>query len=436
MADTARINPEGIRKYLRDKAALGRLAGNFVSQAAGAQPESGSFATGAASGTAEYARPLQSGFPTMQKSTLGGPDELNIRNSPVLSSGLDAMNFNDSLRVASPPPVRNPWQETLAKQLPGGISAAEPPAIPDKPLAPSAPSAPADETPAPPIPSVGGISRSVSGQALSKGGGYIEIGGKRYDVADAGTGKIVPNAAFSAEVMRGLGSTPPHSFPESIDDPVEFARRKGIFEAGGEDRYAVKQRLGYIPADYTDNKSFYDALLARDASKETEGVRVLKAAQLKEANNAAELPFKKMQAEALWKSAGAQETSAGAHLLTAQNAPNKSELAAEKEQTRRDLAGQKAYENFLTINPNDLAGAMEAGLGARHLAAGDILVDPGSPEVKPVKHWYGDKPGIPRKPATYAKAGGVDPAIARKLKIKYGGDADKARKAYLAGERS
>jgi hypothetical protein len=96
----------------------------------------------------------------------------------------------------------------------------------------------------------------------------MQVGNKRYDLADVGTRKITSNAGIAAEAPGIVANIPQNV--GSINDPAEFARRKGIFDAGGEAQYAIKQRLGYVPADYLDNRQKYDALMlstANDANK-------------------------------------------------------------------------------------------------------------------------------------------------------------------------
>jgi hypothetical protein len=143
---------------------------------------------------------------------------------------------------------------------------------------------------------------------VPKGGGYIEVGGKRYDLADVGTRKIVPNAGIAAEapgVLRSMEQTataPSIAAPQTKQYPVgpimerprdangnvatdEAGNPYPLYKRGevlglgvglgysnelAEAKAAIKQRLGYVPADYLDNRQKYDAMMlttANDARK-------------------------------------------------------------------------------------------------------------------------------------------------------------------------
>ena len=121
-----------------------------------------------------------------------------------------------------------------------------------------------------------------SGRPPGTGTGYIELpDGSRATIDENGISRnakwhrmapgrpaFEPLQKRTSEEQAALDKANAESAAQA---DAEFDRRKGIFEAGGEAQYAIKQRLGYVPADYLDNRAAYDAAMLKGSSENVAG---------------------------------------------------------------------------------------------------------------------------------------------------------------------
>lgn len=210
----------------------------------------------------DISSPTFAGMPSVQNSTLGGIGEkVNVRQLA-----------GDGEGSKPPAPLNNAWQKTLATQFPNGVPPIAAPATPTIQSMQPAPGTPEDAQyqvdrkafAATSAPVVASAVPSPAVPPITDPNGFAVVGGKKINYADIG--------AQGKDPLYGQGGFVAVNTPSIADAEAkaDFARRKGIFDAGGEDRYAVQQRLGYVPNDYNDNKALYDAAMlktANDANK-------------------------------------------------------------------------------------------------------------------------------------------------------------------------
>lgn len=188
-----------------------------------------------------------------------GARALNVGNwalggDPNYFNGNATVNMLTGRPVAAPTPTPTPSTPSLkllAAHKPGEVPTVTPPAA-DNPAyynqgrGGSAADALKEVSPADP-------------------NGFAVVDGKKINYRDIGLQGKDP--------LYGQGGFVAVNTPSIADAEAkaDFDRRKGIFEAGGEAQYAIKQRLGYVPADYLDNRAAYDAAMLKGSSDNVTG---------------------------------------------------------------------------------------------------------------------------------------------------------------------